>query len=192
MIVFLSSGGRGLRPPPTKAVCGRRPGCKGHKFDASPPAGSPQSCPPTCFFCCTDGGTGSARQFPCRPHIRVKALCSPTTATSAEGKASDFGRPCSRAPFCSSANYSPNVHHVASRSTSRGQKVLRALAWCVSSVWPWGRIVRARDLEGLGRTPTMCFRTRSVCSLDIAGVELGGRGDSLVGGGDDKIGRAHV
>src|SRR5215203_6459829 len=63
------------------------------------------------------------------------------------------------------------------------------LAQCSSSAWsPWSRIVRARDLEGLSGTPAVRFVTGSVCSLDIAGVELGGRGDSVVGGGDDIVG----
>jgi hypothetical protein len=48
--------------------------------------------------------------------------------------------------------------------------------------------VRARDLEGLGGTSAVRFVTGSVCSLDIAGVELSGRGDSVVGGGDDIVG----
>jgi hypothetical protein len=48
--------------------------------------------------------------------------------------------------------------------------------------------MRACDLEGLGGTPAVCLMTGSVCSLDIAGVELSGRGDSVVGGGDDIVG----
>ncbi len=48
--------------------------------------------------------------------------------------------------------------------------------------------MRARDLEGLGGTPAVRFVTGSVCSLDMAGVELSGRGDSVVGGGDDIVG----
>jgi hypothetical protein len=45
--------------------------------------------------------------------------------------------------------------------------------------------VRARDLERLGGTPALRLVIGSVCCLDIAGVELSGRGDSVVGGGDD-------
>src|SRR5215213_6429415 len=60
------------------------------------------------------------------------------------------------------------------------------LAQCSSSAWsPWSRIVRARDLERLSGTPAVRFVTGSVCSLDIAGVELSGRGDSPVGSGND-------
>src|SRR5215213_4461357 len=63
------------------------------------------------------------------------------------------------------------------------------LARCSSSAWsPRGRIVRARDLEGLSGTPAVRFVTGSVCSLDIAGVELSGCGDSVVGRGDDIVG----
>src|SRR5215212_2711278 len=63
------------------------------------------------------------------------------------------------------------------------------LAQCSSSLWsPWSRIVRARDLEGLSGTPAVRLVTGSVCSLDIAGVELSGHGDSPVGGGDEVVG----
>ena len=48
--------------------------------------------------------------------------------------------------------------------------------------------MRAGDLEGLGGTPAVRFVTGAVCSLDIAGMELSGRGDSVVGGGDDIVG----
>src|SRR5215207_9662981 len=48
--------------------------------------------------------------------------------------------------------------------------------------------MRARDLEGLSGKPAVRFVTGSVCSLDIAGVELSGRGDSSVGGGDEVVG----
>ena len=62
------------------------------------------------------------------------------------------------------------------------------LARCSSSAWsPRGRILRAGDLEGLG-TRAVRFVTGSGCCLDMAGVELGGRGDSVVGGGDDVVG----
>jgi hypothetical protein len=47
--------------------------------------------------------------------------------------------------------------------------------------------MRARYLEGFGGTPAVRFVTGSVC-LDIAGMELSGRGDSVVGGGDDVVG----
>jgi hypothetical protein len=50
--------------------------------------------------------------------------------------------------------------------------------------------VRARDLERLGGTPALRLVIGSVCCLDIAGVELSGRGDSVVGGGDDIVGEA--
>src|SRR5215207_2344558 len=48
--------------------------------------------------------------------------------------------------------------------------------------------MRARDLEGLSGKPAVRFVTGSVCSLDIAGVEWSGRGDSPVGGGDEVVG----
>src|SRR5215212_8771057 len=64
------------------------------------------------------------------------------------------------------------------------------LARCSSSAWsPRGRIVRAGDLEGLGGTPALRFLTGSGCCLNMAGVELGGCGDSVVGGGDDVVGQ---
>jgi hypothetical protein len=60
---------------------------------------------------------------------------------------------------------------------------------CSSSTWsPWSRIVRARDLEGLSGTPALRFVTGSICSLDIAEVELSGRGDSPIDGGNDAVG----
>jgi hypothetical protein len=46
----------------------------------------------------------------------------------------------------------------------------------------------ARDLMGLDGTLAVGFMARSGCCLDMAGVELGGRGDSVVGGGDDVVG----
>jgi hypothetical protein len=49
--------------------------------------------------------------------------------------------------------------------------------------------MRAGDLEGLGGTPALRFMTGSVWPLDIAGTELGARGDSVVGGGDDIVGQ---
>src|SRR5829696_5714803 len=63
------------------------------------------------------------------------------------------------------------------------------LAQRSSSAWsPWSRIVRARDLEGFAGTPAVRFVTGSVCSLAVAGVQLSGRGDSPVGGGNDIVG----
>ena len=41
---------------------------------------------------------------------------------------------------------------------------------------------------GLGGAPAVRFMTGSINSLDIAGVELSGRGDSVVGGGDHVVG----
>ena len=48
--------------------------------------------------------------------------------------------------------------------------------------------MRARDLEGLSGTPAVRFVTGAVSARDIAGMELSGRGDSVVGGGDDIVG----
>jgi hypothetical protein len=48
--------------------------------------------------------------------------------------------------------------------------------------------MRTRDLEGLGGPPAVAFMAGSVCSFDIAGLQLGGHGDSVVGGGDDIVG----
>jgi hypothetical protein len=44
------------------------------------------------------------------------------------------------------------------------------------------------DLQRLGGTPAMHSITGSDWSPNIAWVELGGRGDSVVGGGDDVVG----
>ena len=48
--------------------------------------------------------------------------------------------------------------------------------------------MRTADLKPLDGTPAVRFVSGSVCCLDMAGVELSGRGDSLVGGGDDIVG----
>ena len=55
-------------------------------------------------------------------------------------------------------------------------------------VVPVGRDHAGARSEGTRRNARDALGAGSVCSLDMAGVELSGRGDSLVGGGDDIVG----